>query len=137
MSPGRPRRRRGARLRDDLRVDASRIGVMGRSYGGFMTLTLAGRHPELWSAAVDMFGPYDLLSWSTRLPESWRTYFRLTTSPGWTTRHTATGPSPPSSSGTSPACPVRRMTRSRCRCHLPDLLTSLACFRCWPPQRPR
>jgi len=65
------------RLRTDPRLDGNRIGVMGRSYGGFMTLTLTGRHPELWSAAVDMFGPYDLLSWTTRLPESWLTYLKL------------------------------------------------------------
>jgi dienelactone hydrolase len=66
------------RLRQDPRLDADRIGVMGRSYGGYMTLTLAGRHPELWSAAVDMFGPYDLAAWMKRLPESWQTYVRLT-----------------------------------------------------------
>jgi dienelactone hydrolase len=64
-------------LRQDPRLDAGRIGVMGRSYGGFMTLTLAGRHPELWSAAIDMFGPYDLPVWVTRLPEAWQTYFHL------------------------------------------------------------
>jgi dienelactone hydrolase len=64
-------------LRQDPRLDTGRIGVMGRSYGGFMTLTLAGRHPELWSAAIDMFGPYDLPVWVTRLPEAWQTYFHL------------------------------------------------------------
>lgn len=63
-------------LRKDPRLDVDRIGLIGRSYGGFMTLTLAGRHPELWSAAVDMFGPYDLAVWVTRLPEAWQTYFR-------------------------------------------------------------
>ena len=48
---------------------------MGRSYGGYMTLTLAGRHPELWQAAVDMFGPYNLFTFIDRLPEAWKTYF--------------------------------------------------------------
>jgi dipeptidyl aminopeptidase/acylaminoacyl peptidase len=61
----------------DERVDTSRAGVVGRSYGGYMTLTLAARHPELWGAAVDMFGPYDLLTFMERLPETWKPYFAL------------------------------------------------------------
>ncbi len=64
-----------AHLRQDERLDMARVGVMGRSYGGYMTLTLAGRHPELWQAAVDMFGPYDLFSFLDRIPETWKTYF--------------------------------------------------------------
>ena len=62
-------------LAQDERVDVSRAGVVGRSYGGYMTLTLAGRHPELWSAAVDMFGPYDLVTFCERIPPTWRPYF--------------------------------------------------------------
>lgn len=62
-------------LRLDARLDMDRAGVMGRSYGGYMTLTLAGRHAELWKAAVDMFGPYNLFSFIDRLPEAWKTYF--------------------------------------------------------------
>lgn len=62
-------------LRQDARLDMSRVGVMGRSYGGYMTLTLLGRHPELWQAGVDMFGPYNLFTFIDRLPETWKTYF--------------------------------------------------------------
>ena len=61
-------------LPHDERIDVRRAGVMGRSYGGYMTLTLAGRHPELWSAAIDMFGPYDLFTFSERIPETWKPY---------------------------------------------------------------
>jgi dipeptidyl aminopeptidase/acylaminoacyl peptidase len=50
---------------------------MGRSYGGYMTLMLAGRHPELWKAACDMFGPYNLLTFLERIPPTWQTYFRM------------------------------------------------------------
>jgi pimeloyl-ACP methyl ester carboxylesterase len=64
-------------LPNDKRLDVSRAGVVGRSYGGYMTLTLAGRHPELWSAAVDMFGPYDLLTFMERIPETWKPYFLI------------------------------------------------------------
>ncbi len=64
-------------LAKEGRIDVSRAGVMGRSYGGYMTLTLAGRHPELWQAAVDMFGPYNLLTFSERVPESWKTYMEM------------------------------------------------------------
>jgi dipeptidyl aminopeptidase/acylaminoacyl peptidase len=62
-------------LAGDPRLDTARAGVMGRSYGGYMTLIQAGRHPELWRAACDMFGPYDLLSFSDRIPETWKPYF--------------------------------------------------------------
>jgi pimeloyl-ACP methyl ester carboxylesterase len=61
----------------DERIDLTRAGVVGRSYGGYMTLMLAGRHPELWRAAVDMFGPYDLVMFMERIPETWKPYFAL------------------------------------------------------------
>ena len=64
-------------LRGDPRLDLARVGVMGRSYGGYMTLTLAGRHPEHWQAACDMFGPYNLFSFIARLPATWQTYFHI------------------------------------------------------------
>lgn len=64
-------------LPKDKRLDISRAGVVGRSYGGYMTLTLAFRHPELWSAAVDMFGPYDLFTFVERIPETWKPYFYI------------------------------------------------------------
>ena len=64
-------------LPKDGRVDVSRAGVVGRSYGGYMTLTLAARHPELWQAAIDMFGPYDLFTFMDRVPETWKPYFAL------------------------------------------------------------
>jgi pimeloyl-ACP methyl ester carboxylesterase len=64
-------------LPNDERLDVNRAGVVGRSYGGYMTLTLAARHPDLWRAAVDMFGPYDLLTFIDRIPETWKPYFAL------------------------------------------------------------
>ncbi|GAP14650.1 prolyl oligopeptidase family [Longilinea arvoryzae] len=64
-------------LEKDKRVDVHRAGVVGRSYGGYMTLTLAARHPELWKGAVDMFGPFDLITFSERIPETWKPYFRI------------------------------------------------------------
>ncbi len=64
-------------LPQDKRLDVTRAAVVGRSYGGYMTLTLAGRHPDLWSAACDMFGPYDLATFSERIPETWKPYFKV------------------------------------------------------------
>jgi dipeptidyl aminopeptidase/acylaminoacyl peptidase len=64
-------------LEKDQRVDVHRAGVVGRSYGGYMTLTLAARHPELWQGAVDMFGPFDLITFMERIPETWKPYFRM------------------------------------------------------------
>jgi len=64
-------------LPKDKDLDVKRSAVVGRSYGGYMTLMLSGRHPELWSAACDMFGPYDLVTFSERIPETWKPYFKM------------------------------------------------------------
>jgi pimeloyl-ACP methyl ester carboxylesterase len=64
-------------LPKDERLDTKRAAVVGRSYGGYMTLTLAARHPELWRASCDMFGPYDLFTFSERIPETWKPYFKI------------------------------------------------------------
>ena len=64
-------------LPKDPRLDVTRAAVVGRSYGGYMTLMQAGMHSNLWKAACDMFGPYDLLTFSARIPETWKPYFRI------------------------------------------------------------
>ena len=64
-------------LSKDERLDISRAAVVGRSYGGYMTLMQAGMHTNLWKAACDMFGPYDLLTFSERIPETWKPYFKI------------------------------------------------------------
>ncbi len=64
-------------LPKDKRVDVNRAAVVGRSYGGYMTLMQAGLHPDLWKASCDMFGPYDLLTFSDRIPETWKPYFKM------------------------------------------------------------
>ncbi|MFX0069038.1 MAG: prolyl oligopeptidase family serine peptidase [Promethearchaeota archaeon] len=65
-------------LEKDPRIDSARRAVTGRSYGGYMTLWLVARYPELWKAGCDMFGPYNLVTFVQRLPETWKTYFYLT-----------------------------------------------------------
>ncbi len=64
-------------LSQDHQLDTTRAGVVGRSYGGYMTLMLSSRFPDLWSAAVDMFGPYDLFTFMDRIPPTWKPYFLL------------------------------------------------------------
>ena len=61
----------------DKRLDVRRAAVVGRSYGGYMTLMQAGLHPKLWKASCDMFGPYDLITFSERIPETWKPYFKI------------------------------------------------------------
>jgi len=43
-------------------ADAKRIGVMGGSYGGFMTLSCAARLPQLWCCAVCTVGMFNLVT---------------------------------------------------------------------------
>lgn len=37
-------------------VDPAAIGIMGRSYGGFMVLAALTQYPDLWAAGVDIVG---------------------------------------------------------------------------------
>ncbi len=53
-------------------VDPKRLGIFGGSYGGFMTLSAVTRLPEYWAAAVDFFGPSDLVSSMRSVPPTWR-----------------------------------------------------------------
>jgi dipeptidyl aminopeptidase/acylaminoacyl peptidase len=62
-------------LEKDKRIDSSRRAVVGRSYGGYMTLWLSSNYPEYWKASCDMFGPYNLFTFLERLPETWQTFF--------------------------------------------------------------
>ncbi len=64
-------------LPKDKRLDVTRAAVVGRSYGGYMTLMQAGMHTGLWKAACDMFGPYDLLTFCERIPATWKPYFKF------------------------------------------------------------
>jgi len=48
-------------------IDSKKIGIYGGSYGGFMTLMAIGKTPDIWAAAVDLYG---IISWSTMLKSS-------------------------------------------------------------------
>jgi dipeptidyl aminopeptidase/acylaminoacyl peptidase len=59
-------------LRQQDWVDAERIGVWGGSYGGFAVLTCVTRLPDYWAAAVDVFGPANLITFARAVPPTWR-----------------------------------------------------------------
>ncbi|MBO7746225.1 S9 family peptidase [Paenibacillus sp. MWE-103] len=49
-----------------------KLFVVGGSYGGYMTLLLAGRHADYFRAAVDIFGPSNLFTFIDSVPEDWK-----------------------------------------------------------------
>ncbi|MGB0090422.1 MAG: S9 family peptidase [Planifilum fulgidum] len=53
-------------------AERDKLFVVGGSYGGYMTLLLAGRHPEYVRAAVDLFGPSDLFTFIESVPDFWK-----------------------------------------------------------------
>ena len=42
-------------------VDPKKVGITGGSYGGFMTLMAVGKTPDIWAAAVELYGIIDWL----------------------------------------------------------------------------
>jgi dipeptidyl aminopeptidase/acylaminoacyl peptidase len=53
-------------------ADADRIAVFGGSYGGFAVLSCVTRLPDYWAAAVDIFGPYNLITFARAVPPTWK-----------------------------------------------------------------
>lgn len=49
-----------------------KLFVMGGSYGGYMTLLLAGRNPEYFRAAIDIVGVSNLFTFYNSVPEHWK-----------------------------------------------------------------
>jgi dipeptidyl aminopeptidase/acylaminoacyl peptidase len=43
-------------------VDAKKIGITGGSYGGYMAMMAIGKTPDVWAAAVELFGITDWLT---------------------------------------------------------------------------
>jgi len=49
--------------REHARIDSERVYLAGFSGGAAAVLTMVGRHPELWTAAVAWVPVYDLVEW--------------------------------------------------------------------------
>ncbi len=53
-------------------ADPDRVVILGGSYGGYATLAGAAFTPELYCAAVDFFGPSNLITFMETVPPYWR-----------------------------------------------------------------
>jgi dipeptidyl aminopeptidase/acylaminoacyl peptidase len=55
-------------------VDPARIGVMGGSYGGYMTLAALTLRPEAFAVGVDLFGPSNWVRTLESIPPWWASF---------------------------------------------------------------
>ncbi|WJY26337.1 alpha/beta fold hydrolase [Sporosarcina trichiuri] len=53
-------------------TEPEKLFLVGGSYGGYMALLLHGRHPELFRAVIDIFGPSDLFTFVESVPPHWK-----------------------------------------------------------------
>jgi dipeptidyl aminopeptidase/acylaminoacyl peptidase len=52
-------------------ADPKRIGIFGGSYGGYATLAGVAFTPDVYAAAVDLFGPSNLITLMNSIPPYW------------------------------------------------------------------
>ncbi|MCE9673632.1 S9 family peptidase [Myxococcus stipitatus] len=52
-------------------VDGSRVGIIGGSYGGYMTLAALTFHPDVFNVGVDIFGVSNWLRTLKSMPPHW------------------------------------------------------------------
>jgi dipeptidyl aminopeptidase/acylaminoacyl peptidase len=58
-------------LVDEGVADPKRVGIFGGSYGGYATLAGVAFTPDLYAAAVDLFGPSNLITLMDSIPPYW------------------------------------------------------------------
>jgi dienelactone hydrolase len=58
-------------LVDEGIADPKRVGIFGGSYGGYATLAGVAFTPDLYAAAVDLFGPSNLITLMDSVPPYW------------------------------------------------------------------
>ncbi|NWF70659.1 MAG: S9 family peptidase [Chloroflexi bacterium] len=63
-------------LRSLPEVDSARIGVHGRSFGGFATLSAVSRLPQYWACGVDVVGPANLPTFLKATPPFWKSFIK-------------------------------------------------------------
>ncbi|MEO6693832.1 MAG: S9 family peptidase [Ignavibacteria bacterium] len=59
-------------LKNSGYADPEKIAIVGGSFGGFMCLTCITRAPEVWKCAIDIFGPSNLFTFLSSVPEHWK-----------------------------------------------------------------
>jgi dipeptidyl aminopeptidase/acylaminoacyl peptidase len=80
----------GDKMQDDLTwgvkylvdrgtVDAKRVGILGGSYGGYATLAGVAFTPDVYSAAVSLVGPSNLITLLNSIPPYWESARKLFT----------------------------------------------------------
>ncbi len=55
-------------------IDSSKIGIMGGSYGGYMTLAALSFHPNEFKVGVDLFGVANWLRTLKEIPPYWESF---------------------------------------------------------------
>ena len=55
-------------------IDTAKIGIIGGSYGGYMTLAALSFHPNEFSAGVDLFGVANWLRTLKEVPPYWESF---------------------------------------------------------------
>lgn len=55
-------------------IDPERLGIFGASFGGFVSLSAATQIGHYWRAAVDLFGPSNLVTFASAVPDYWKKF---------------------------------------------------------------
>jgi dipeptidyl aminopeptidase/acylaminoacyl peptidase len=63
-------------LKKSGRIDKEQIIFSGMSYGGYLALLLGALHPKITIAAINLFGPADLIKFILDCPLEWKPFMK-------------------------------------------------------------